>query len=240
MQGDSIDDFNFFKIGIWILVFIGYFFLIRYMYPDGKYFFPFAVIHILAFLWFASIGKSVIWRSRAKGYQVTCDGVSGSIYGKPEYVADPSMGKDFHWAVFNLGYSHLPPLRGKLGTLVVPADQVYPAGKNYVGLTLVQKYPFARLPSPVQFFLRRNKGDFNVENVFYGKYSQQFIDNSGVELSLNEQIEAKNSLIGVYQKTIEHDFEHFEEIKEFGDRLTGNKFSIKKLFAKAVKDEDAD
>lgn len=236
---ESADKLNWVKYAFWTAVIAFYIYAgAKWLFVDLKYYFPYAIVHVVAVLWFISIGTGIIWRSRYRGHHVTVNGVSGSIYGPPEYVPDPSMGKGFHWAVFNLGFSMLPPLRGKLGTLVVPADQLYVAGKNYVGLTLAVRWPLGLVPNRVNFFLRQNEGDYNLNKIYFGKYSQQFIDNSGQEKDLNEQIKAKDSLINVLQKANENKFDGFEEIKEFADRMTGNKFSLKKFVGKVTKEDE--
>ena len=235
---DSTDAINWIKVSFWTSIAVIFFFVVRHFYPDTQWFFPPSIVIIFSFIWFFSVGKSIIWVSRYRGYWVAVNGIAGSIYGKPEYISDPSMGKDFYWAVLNLGYSHFPPLRGKLSTLVVPADQLYPAGKNYIGLTLVQLVPLSLIPPRVNNFLRRNESSFNLEKIYFGLYSQNFVDNSGNHEDLVLQLQAKDSYINVLQKAVENKFDTFEEIKEFADRLTGNKFSIKKLVSKATKDDD--
>ena len=238
---DSMEEVDWLKIFV-ILVFAG---LIIYLgnrfYPDMKWYFSPSLVIIVGTFFFWNFGRAILWKSRYNSYQVNVNGCHGSIYGNPEYIRDDSVRKGFVWAVFNLGHSTFPvSLRGKLKTLVVPADQLFPAGKGFNGQTLVQKYPLGSLPYPVHSYLRHNKNDFNLDNIFFGKYSQEYKDNSGNELDLHTQIMAKDTLIGVLQKTVEHDFGNFEEIKEFADRLSTNKTFVKKMVerVKGVNEEE--
>lgn len=232
---ETMDSVNWLKVsfmvaGCGLAIYLG-----NEFYPDVKWFFPPALVLIFAFIFFWGAGKWIVWMSRYKSYQVNVNGCHGSVYGKPEYVPDPSCGAGFVWAVFNLGHSTFPiSLRGKLGTLVVPGNQVYPAGKGFVGLTLVQKWSLGSLPYPVQRFLRKNEADFNLDNIYFGKYSQEFVDKSGSERDLNAQITAQNNYIGVLEKTVEHDFGHFEEIKELSDRLNKTPNFIQKMTKKVM------
>lgn len=236
---DTAEDINWMRIFLWVAVAIMYFLLMRHFYPDGQYYFPWAVVHIAGFFWLYSLGKAVLWRSRYYGDHIVCDGISGSIYGTPVYVRDPSMGPTFHWAIFNLGFSLLPPLRGKLATLVVPSDQLLKAGRNYLCLTLVRKKQYEQLPHVVASFLRDNQSDYNLETVYHGKYSRRYTDNSGVEIDLNAQIEAKDKLITNLRKTNEGDFMHYEQIKNLVDKLGGKKNFFKKVLDR-MKSEEAD
>ena len=244
---DSFDEVDWFRIAIYIAVSGLMIWLGNHYYPDVKWFFPPAVVLIAGFFFLQQIGKGVIWKSRYSSYSVNVNGCHGSIYGKPEYIKDVVMTKEgdrktFVWAVFNLGHSTFPiSLRGKIATLVVPANQLYPVGKGFTGLTLVQKWPLGSLPPNVHRFLRNNSNDFNMENIFFGGFSQEYIDNSSEQADLKEQIIAKDILIGVLQKTIEHDFGNFEEIKEFSDRMSSNPTMIKKMISKVKnisKEED--
>lgn len=237
-MSDTLDEVNWIKVSFWAFGFLIYFLLMKKFYPDGRYFFPYSIVHILGILWFMSIGKSILWRSRYSSYHVCVDGIHGSIFGKPEYVPDPSVGKGFHWAIFNLGFSLFPPLRGKLATLVVPADQIFPAGKNFVGTTLVRRWQFDLLPHVVSSYLRDNSSDFNVDKIYFGKYSRYFVDNSGKELDLNTQIQAKDSLITSLRKTIEHDFAHYEQLKNMMDKVSGHKNVFRRILEKAKSDEE--
>lgn len=247
MSGEGItsDDFDWVKIGFWTAVAFVYFFAYKHFYPDAKYFISHPLAHIVVVFFLVSGLGIIIWRSRYKANQVCVNGISGSIYGKPEPVSDPTMGEGFTWAVFNLGFSMLPPLRGKLATLVVPWNQIYPAGKNYVGLTLVQKKPLESLPFKVVNFLRHNAGDFNLENVYFGQYSQEFIDNSGYsddgksELDLLSTIESQNTLLTQLQKIVEGKFDSFEELKELADRVSG-KGGFKKFLKRVSLKQDDD
>ncbi len=240
---ETFEDLNYIKIAFYVLACGLVVYLGNKFYPEVRWFFPPAVVLIAGFLFLSSIGRYILWKARYKSYQVVVNGCHGSIYGKPDYVPDSSVKKGFCWAVFNLGHSTFPvSLRGKLATLVIPADQIYSAGKSFMGLTLVQKFPLGGLPPKVNFFLRKNKEDFNLDVIYFGKYSQKFIDNSGDETDLSSQITAKDTLINVLNKTIEHDFGNFEEIKEFADRMTRDKTFVRKMIdkVKGVNDEERD
>ena len=238
---DNLEDVNWLRVALYVSISGLIIFLGNHFYPDSKWFFPPSVVLIASFFFFMNVGKFILWKARYQSYQVLVNGCHGSIYGKPEYVSDPTMGDGFYWAIFNLGHSTFPvSLRGKLATLVVPANQVFPAGKSFIGLTLVQKTPIGSLPPPVHSYLRYNKESFNQDIIYYGKYSQAFRDNSSQMSDLDSQIRAKDILIGVLQKTIEHDFGNFEEIKEFASRMSGDRSFLQKMVSqvKKVKEDE--
>ena len=237
------EDINYVKYGFWTFVFILYIYAGKeYIYVDMQYFVPYAVMHVFVLIFFVMIGGSIMWRSRYFGDHFVADGVSGSIYGSPIYVRDISMDtKDvpnFHWAVFNLGFSLLPPMRGKIATAVIPAHMLVQAGKNYETLTMVQKKPINLCPYAVASYLRYNHDDFNLENIYFGKYSKKFVDNSDVGENKDVQIEALNSLITAQKKIIEDKFGDFETLKEFGDRITGSKYSLKGVLKRSTEPEE--
>ena len=238
---ETFDNLDFFRMSLYVVVFIVALWIGNRFYPDVRWFFPPSVVLAFVLIFGSNFGKYILWKARYRCYQVCVNGCHGSIYGKPEFIPDSTMGEGFMWAVFNLGHSTFPvSLRGKLATLIVPADQLYSAGKSFIGLTLVQKWALNILPPDVSTFLRRNEEDFNLDNIYFGKYSQTFIDNSGKEMSLNSQINAKNSEIDILRKCMENKFGDFEEIKEFADRMNSNKGVIPKLInkVKGVGDED--
>jgi hypothetical protein len=239
---DTADNLNYYSFAFWGIMFLIFFLVMRHIYPDGKYYFPYSIPWIFGIIWFVSVGKSILWRSRYYGHHVCVDGIHGSIYGKPDFVPDPSMNSDldknFHWAVFNLGFSLLPPLRGKLGTLVLPANQLYEAGKNYIALTLCRKWELSQLPHAVSSHLRDNSNDYNLENIYYGKYSRNFIDNSGMESDLNTQIRTKDALIDSLLQTIKNKFAHYEELKTLVDIVGGKENWFKKVLGRVKSKEE--
>jgi hypothetical protein len=238
---ESMQDVNWLRIAFFlafcgIIIYLG-----NRFYPEVKWFFPPAIVIIFGLVFAYGSGKWIIWRSRYYAYQVNVNGCHGSIYGKPEYIRDDSVRKGFVWAVFNLGHSTFPiSLRGRLATLIVPADQIHEAGKGFNGVTLVHRTPIGNLPYPVHSFLRHNSDSYNLDVVYFGKYSKEYLDNSGLENDLNSQIESLNYLIGIYQKTIEHDFSHIEEIKVLSGLLAEKKGMVKAIVekVKGVNDEE--
>ena len=236
---ETVDNLTIFQITLFVLISGAVIYLGNTYYPDVKWFFTPSIVCIFLFVFFFSLGRGIIWKSRYHSYQINVNGYHGSIYGKPEYIKDDSVRQGFVWAVFNVGHSTFPiSLRGKLGTLVVPADQIFPAGKGFIGLTLVQRYPLGGLPSKVHAYLRHNESSFNQQNIYFGRYSQSFFDNSVTQDGLQTQIKAKDTLIGVLEKAVESQFGAFEEIKEFADRINKTPSFIQKMTAKVKGKED--
>lgn len=240
---DTADSLNLVKFAFWSVIAIIYFFVLRFNFPDWLWYFPPSIVHIAFIIFFLSFGKSIIWRSRYLAPQVTVNGCHGSIRAVPEYIPDKSMGKGldgnvFKWAVFNLGYSHFPPLRGKLKTLVVPADQLKRVGDSFNGMTLVSLRPLTSLPSPVTAYFREAVGEYNLDSIYYGKYSQHYQDTSGIEADLSAQIDSLNAHIDQLTRINRNKFGGFEELKELADRMNSGGGTLKKFFSKAFSKEE--
>ena len=237
-MNELTDDVNWTKIIFFTIGAFLYIYMMNKNYPDLQYYFPYAVVHVLSFIYFVNIGSAVKWKLRYKSPQFVAHGVHGSIQGKPEYIPDPTMGDGFHWAIINLGHVGNTPLRGQLATAIVPANQLQEVGDSLEALTLVQLYPLNLLPAPVNFYLRQENSRFNTNQVYFGKFSKAFIDKSALQQDLQSQLNAKNSEINVLRKSQEGKFGDFEDIQEMAKRITGDKFSFKNIIKKAVKPED--
>ncbi len=235
---DPIEGVNPVRSVIVIVLCVGYFLIQRHYWPDLTWNFPPALVLIFGCLSAYTVAKTIWWKFRDGGYRVQVGGVSGSINGPPVLVSDPSKGKNFYWALFGLGA--VPPFKGRLGLLVVPFNQLYLTQGFFSGLTMSQPWNIFNLPSVVQRWLDNKPDEFNTDKIFFGEYSKTFIDSSGVDdLSKDDQLKAKNSLIESYHKTNVKQFDHYEEVYNMFEKFGGKK----SLWQKAIeafkrKDED--
>ena len=235
---DPRQDFNPVRAFLFTFASIGFFLVMQKYYPDLRWFFPPSLVIIFGLISMMLVAKSIWWKFRDTGFRVQAGGVSGSILGEPFVKADPSMGKGFKWAIFGLGA--VPPFKGRMGVLVVPLHQVYKVQGFYNSLTLVTRWNKFHLPSVVQEFFEENPEEFNLDFIYYGKHSQDFIDNSSeYSSSHEEQLKAKDSIISSIQLSNKNKFSHFEELKNVVDKVGGKTNTFQRML-EAVKKKEED
>jgi len=156
------------------------------------------------------------WVSRYKQPHVTVAGHCGSIQGRPHVVGD--------WAIFPCGFALYPvPLPGKISTLVVPKNQIRKAHRSFTGLTSVKPTPLLNLPPEVNSYVEGAGDTFNKENIFFGRYSEQFIldnydtlpDFEEERENLNRQINVRNALLRGNKDILT---EELDMLKEFSNK----------------------
>lgn len=225
-----------------VFVFCACFFLIqRHYWPDLYWYFPPSLVIMFGAFSLYMIGNAVWWKFRDVGYRVQVGGVSGSINGPPVQVKDPvrsTGGKDFRWDIFALGA--VPPFRGKKGVLVVPHHQIYESQGFYQGLTMINRWDLSLLPDVVQNLFDDMPGFFNLDKIYYGEYSKDFVIDDEIG-NLKAEIENKNNLISSMKKTIKNKFHHYDEVKSLGERVSGRESwwsSLLKNMKKKKEDEE--
>lgn len=234
---DPIEDINPVRVVIVVIFSVAFFLVQRHYWPDLYVYIPPSLLIIGGCFTVYFLGKSIWWKFRDTGYRVQVGGVSGSINGPPALVPDPSRGKGFYWALYGLGA--VPPFKGKLALLVVPYHQIYVDQGFHSGLTMVRPWSKFRLPSVVQKWLDDYPTEFNSEKVFFGCYSRSFIDRSGEkEMAKEEQLRAKDSLIGVLEKSNVNKFDHYEDLKNIMGKVTGEENWFKKTLRRLKKKEE--
>ena len=177
------------------------------------------IVHIFLVALCILGGSSVVWISRYYMPHVTCNGHSGSIYGKPVRLVD---NHGIAWNVFNTGDSMMPVyMRGKLCTLVVPVSQMNEANNYWVGKTFVKLAPLKALPSVIYRFLVRHSSDYNLDKVKYGFHAEEFVHQEPQIASYEAQIENLNSQINLRDDLIERRNDELIEMVEFGKSVSG-------------------
>ncbi len=217
----NVEDLNWFRILFFVFAgFLAIMIFNKVIFPSPEQVatFPYGVIIVFGFFIATALVQAIDWRSRYGHHRhVTVDGFSGS-FKRYHLVPDKSIHPDFKWMVISTGYSEHPfPTEGKLATLIVPAKQVIESGDNLVGVTHVNKTDV--VPHVVSAFFRRYKGDFNVENVWYGRYSRRFRDLSGVDEDLVTEVESLNHLVDQYRKHQKRDFGSVQEFVNISEKL---------------------
>lgn len=171
----------------------------------------------------------VIWKGRYYMSQVCVNNFSGSILGRPI-----PKGK---YAIFNCG-EVIDPIhfRGKIATLVVPKDQLRKAGRNYVGLTFVKKTPLLLLPTVVHRFLYHHESEYNLDNVYFGEYSEKFLEANEELPDYEEEKLNMQKQLNVRDRMIEGDDDLMVEKVKTAGEMRGDKPWWS--FMKRKKDDD--
>lgn len=215
------------KILVFIFAAIIYFVFRHYIQGAGQYGIskPIVEIFVIIFIYFST--SSIIWVSRYYMPHVAVNNFSGSILGRPIVINQQYRLKDklvnFSFAVFNTG-EFLEPFhgKGKIATLVVPFTQLKSVGRNWIGTTFVKKFPLKLLPPNVYNYLIHHKSEFNLENIYYGKYSEDFISsNPDVEM-LEQQLEASYQHTNFLRDILERRNDDLIEMTELGKKLSGS------------------
>lgn len=207
-----------------IPIFTFFFFAILYYVfrkDAGDYTINKGVIEIMAVAFAIISGQTVLWISRYYMSQVTVNGFSGSILGRPVLLKDAH---NISWVIFNTG-EFLEPFhgKGKLATLVVPRSQINRSGKNYVGLTFVRKTPIKNLPTVVHSFLVHNQKDYNLNVIYFGKYSEQFIHQNPEITDFEAQVQNLYSQVNMRDDLLEGRNDILIEHKKFAEEMTDSK-----------------
>lgn len=222
------------KIAFFIAVATIYYFLRK---PSGDYSIQKPVVEVAVILLFWSLSSFWIWISRYNMPHVTSNNFNGSILGRPVVLKDINS---VEWLVFNTG-DHLEPIYGpgKLATLILPKNGTYRAGKNYVSRTFVSKTPINFLPPIVFRYLYHNQNNYNTENIFFGKFAEESIDENKDTPKYEHLIQNLNSQVNERDKIIERDNDTLVEMKKMAEEVTGQKQSWwKGLFAKKETQEN--
>ena len=206
------------KVGFWLLLTCLY---LLYMKDKGDYLVNKGFVHVNVLFTMYVTGQSVIWASRYAMKQFGSNGHSGSILGKPVIIKDSN---GINWAIFNTGESLDPiHMRGKLSTGIVPESQLNEAGGYYFCRTFTKKVPINFLPSKVTSYLKRHESLYNLKNIYFGKYSAEFIHENPDIMDYEELIEKKESEINMRNDMLEGRHEVILEMNEFAKELVGEK-----------------
>lgn len=182
-------------------------------------------IFIVFFLYF--VGEAVFWNARYHMPQVTVNGLSGSFNHRPVVVGD--------YAIYSLGETIKPVyVSGKLSgepTLIVPVAHIKRAGKYHVGLTFVKITPLLNLPKHVFKYLFAHQRDFNIDDIYFGKYTEEFTQNHIDELPDIESLtENFNRQINERDQIIEGNDDIILEKVKFAREVTKEKKPILNVF----------
>jgi len=162
---EETDNKELFELLLMILI-MGVWYLIRR--NSGDYIINHGLFEILLFWTLYASGEYILWRSRYFMSFVVCTGHSGSVGERPDVVGD--------YAIFACGEVYDPVhVRGKISTLVLPKKSIVRAGRNYISRVFVKKYPILSLPPEVHRYLYRRSNDFNIYNIYFGRWSEEFI-----------------------------------------------------------------
>ncbi len=229
-EEEKLDSLSVSKVIVFTLIGIVYYLIRR---DSGEYYMSKPIMEILVFSFFVVAGQTILWWSRYYMPHVTVNGASHSILGRPIVLQDKDKSE---WLVFNCGESLEPfHFRGKLGTLVVPKPSMKRAGRNYVGLPFVKRTPVLALPKVVSRYLFRNKDQYNIEKIMFGRYTEEFlIDNPQIP-DFEDVRENLLTQINLLTRVIEGNNDHLLEMMEMARSITGEK---KKWYQVFKKDEE--
>lgn len=181
---------------------------------DGEYYINKGLVEIggACLIYFGS--EYAFWFFRYYMPHVTVDGFCGSIGKRPYIVGD--------YAIFPCGEVFQPVhLEGRIHTLVVPKRQIKRAGRNYIALTKVKKTPILQLPENVHRFLYHNQTDFNVKHIFYGEYTEKFIQEQEELPDFTEEIANYRRQVNIRNRMVEGDndllIEQMKAARELGE-----------------------
>lgn len=218
-------------IAINVLLFVFFccvYYLVRC--DGGEYYINKGITEIFIFSFLALSSQMVLWISRYYMPKVVVNGHNGSILGKPIIIkgsgsknneSDPIVE---NWAIFNTGESLEPfHLRGKLSVLVIPFDTLKTAGSNYISRVFVRRTPVMSLPSEVYSFLVHNSIDYNLENVYFGKFSEDFVDQNPDIMDYEAYIGKMNHQLNLRNDMLEGRNDMLIEMKKFAEEMSGDK-----------------
>ena len=225
MKEDNKD----FGVKILIFCFIGcVYYLIRK--DSGDYYINKGIMEVLVIGCLILFSQTVMWVSRYYMPQVTVNGHTGSILGRPIVVKSSGVSRpgdsstiQKQYSVFNTGESLEPfHIRGKLSTLVVPKEQIHRSGQNYIGRVFVRKVQYESLPPEVYSYLQHHSGDFNTEVIYYGEYSEEYTFNNPDTIDYQAQITKLNSQINIRNDIIEGRNDLLVEMKKMAEEVSGS------------------
>lgn len=193
--------------------------------------------------------QAVTWNSRYGMPKFVSDGISGSMYNdaSPKLVDYTFRMKDgtiktVKYAVFNLGECTEPiHLKGKLATAIVPFDSLtyLSTGKHWITATKTKRFPMRNLPLSVSTFLSRNQEHYNTKEVYFGVYSQPFIDKNPELPDFEAQLEALENKNLFLTRHLEGKNNDINEIVETAREVSGSKKGwLEGLSEKIKKDKD--
>jgi hypothetical protein len=183
-----------------------------------------AVMEIIIISLIILAGSYLIWHSRYISDQFIADGIHGSIIGSPTPIGP--------WAVFRLGVAYNPIYIPGDCVAVVPRCNVYRVGHNYVAGTKVRKTPDSFLPVIVSRELFREKSKYALDNVYFGRFDNQFImehKNENIE-ELQEMLENSQAGSNMRDRHIEGNDDLLSEKMHLGKELNGAPGAIEKIF----------
>ena len=184
-------------------------------------------------------GQTIIWWSRYKMPKVAVNGFNGSIWGKPHPVLDDD---GVVWAIFNTG-EFLEPVRGKgkLATLIVPwykkkedGSKIFylkQAGKNYIGMTLVELKPLKFVFGSANNHLRMNSEKYNLDKIYIGRYTEEFIYSNPVILDHQAKEEVLQLRINSQRKAMEGNNDELVEQIELAKKMGGTESTWSKFLS---------
>jgi hypothetical protein len=191
---------------------------------------PAVEIFVIAFLIVS--GQTIMWISRYFMPHVAVNGFSGSILGRPTYISQKYKSKDkdnqektldYTYAVFNTGESLEPfHIKGKLATLIVPSVALKRAGQNYLASTFVKKFPVKFLPPDVYNYLIHHENDYNLENIYFGNFDEEFASENPDVTNFQDLLDASHSQTNFLRNILEGRNDDIKEVYELGKTLAGN------------------
>lgn len=187
---------------------------------------PIVEIFVVIFLIFTS--QTVVWISRYYMPKVAVNNFSGSILGRPVVIKDRY---DQSWALFNTG-EYLEPFhgKGKLATLVIPLEHLRQAGKNFLGLTFVRIIPAKKLPPVVYSYLMHHSVDYNLQRVYFGKFTEEFQQDNPEAIDYELQIQSLQQQINLRDDLLEGRNDELVEMKKFAEEMSGSKQKWYEIF----------
>lgn len=200
-----------FGLAVWILIRRG----------AGEYFVKKALLEVGVILLLIFAGEYAFWFFRYYMPHVTANGFCGSIGARPYVVGD--------YAIFPCGEVYEPfHLQGKLHTLVVPKKHVLRSGRNFISLIQVKKTPMIQLPEEVHRFLYHNQEKFNIAQIYYGEYTEEFRHENEVLPDFEEERANLRKQINMRNRIIEGDNDMLVEVmktaRELGQESGWRKF----------------
>lgn len=170
--------------------------------------------------------ETYIWQSRYNVGQIIADNFHGSF--------DPSkVVQKGRYSIFQIGYVKYPvPMDGKLQTLILPTDNIKKFKDCWVSNCFVERKHPISIPIICTKFLSKMSNDYNMQNIWFGDFSNEILFRNKEVEKLKEELDLVNIVSTKQQKALEDVHEYHEEFFETSTNISNKENKIQAFMNK--------